>query len=92
MSFIDHSSIQRVSEDGGLESITLRSDLAARYTFLTETLLEGCNLIEISSIYKQSVELTDVLQTDKSETELLLEWEQRLREEVAQLEQEQQQQ
>lgn len=91
MSIIDHSSIQRVSEDGGLESITLRSDLAARYTFLTETLLEGLNLIEIPAVYKQSVELVDLVETNKSETELLLEWEQRLKDEVAQLEQQQQQ-
>lgn len=96
MPIIDHSSIKRVSADDGLESITLRSDLAARYTFLNETLLEGLGAIEIDPSFRQTFDLKDVVKNPdgtlvRDELAYLEEWKARLAEEVALLEQEQEQ-
>jgi hypothetical protein len=92
MAPIDHSAILRVSSDDGLESITLRSDLAARYTFLNETLLEALGAVAITPAYREPLALTDVCVSDPavSEHEYLQQWEARLRAEVDQLEQLQQ--
>lgn len=94
MPIIDHSSIKRVSQDEGLESITLRSDLAARYTFLNETLLEGLDAVKIDNKFKQTIDLKDIIRDiDGSiiidEDKYLEEWEKRLAQEVAAIEKEQ---
>lgn len=91
---IDHASIKRISADKGLESITLRSDLAARYTFLNETLLEGIGAVEVDSKFKSSVDLHDVVTEQDGmpivdEHAYLEKWEARLQEEVALLEKQQ---
>jgi hypothetical protein len=97
MPIIDHSSIKRVSSDGGLESITLRSDLAARYTFLNETLLEGLGGIKIDEKFKQTIDLKDLIKDENGniiidEQAYLEEWQQRLQKEVALIEAEQKEQ
>lgn len=92
MTIIDHSSIKRVSQDDGLESITLRSDLAARYTFLNETLLEGIGAVSVDDRFKTMLGLKEIIRDDDNtlitdETAFLRRWEQRLQADVAQLEQ-----
>lgn len=92
MTIIDHSSIKRVSQDDGLESITLRSDLAARYTFLNETLLEGIGAVAVDNRFRTMLGLKEVVRDDAGqlitdETAYLRRWEQRLQTEVRQLEQ-----
>ena len=92
MAIIDHSSIKRVSQDDGLESITLRSDLAARYTFLNETLLEGIGAVTVDDRFRTMLGLKEVVRDDAGqlitdETAYLRRWEQRLQTEVRQLEQ-----
>ena len=84
----DHSSILRVSGDS-LESITLRSDLAARSSFLVGTLLEGVGVIEPSPSGSTTVELSDVIQTGISDTEYLEQWKERLEKEVDECEKQQ---
>lgn len=94
MPIIDHSSIKRVSQDDGLESITLRSDLAARYTFLNETLLEGLGGVKIDDKFKQAIDLKDIIKDAEGniildEDKYLEDWKKRLEQEVAAIENEQ---
>lgn len=87
MSIIEHSSIKRVSQDDGLESITLRSDLAARYIFLNETLLEGLGVVQVDDKFKKMLDLKEVIKDEDNniildEMEYLRKWENQLKEEV----------
>lgn len=92
MTIIDHSSIKRVSQDDGLESITLRSDLAARYIFLNETLLEGIGAVKVDDKFRTMLGLKEIIKDENNnpitdETEYLRKWKATLEKEVAQLEQ-----
>lgn len=94
MTIIEHSSIKRVSHDDGLESITLRSDLAARYTFLNETLLEGIGALKVDEKFKTMLNLKEIIKDENNnlitdEIEYLRKWQEKLQKEVSQLESEQ---
>lgn len=94
MTIIEHSSIKRVSQDDGLESITLRSDLAARYTFLNETLLEGIGALKVDEKFKTMLNLKEIIKDENNnlitdEIEYLRKWQEKLQNEVSQLESEQ---
>lgn len=94
MTIIEHSSIKRVSQDDGLESITLRSDLAARYTFLNETLLEGIGALKVDEKFKTMLNLKEIIKDENNnlitdEIEYLRKWQEKLQKEVSQLESEQ---
>lgn len=87
MAIIDHSSIKRVTQDDGLESITLRSDLAARYIFLNETLLEGIGAVKVDDKYKQTIDLKEVIKYEDGkvivdEMEYLKKWQDKLQKEI----------
>lgn len=91
MPIIDHSSIKRVSQDDGLESITLRSDLAARYIFLNETLFEGLGAIEIDQRFREMVGLKEIIKDRDGnlivdEMKFLENWESQLQNDVNELE------
>ena len=61
--------IKRVSADHGLESITLRSDVAARYILLNEALLNATGFIKQDSLDKYRVSLKEVLLDEKIKDE-----------------------
>ncbi|QPG74346.1 hypothetical protein FOA43_001673 [Brettanomyces nanus] len=84
MSSVDDSSIKRVTKDGGLESITLRSDLAVRYVFLNESLLDAFNLIKRDENEESSIGLKETLVTEKiaNEEKYLSDWAERLKQDV----------
>lgn len=73
---IDNSSIKRVTPEGGLESITLRSDIAARYILNQEALLGAFNLEKSSDPNDWSVGLKETLLDEKiaDDTEYLKKW------------------
>ncbi|GME77188.1 unnamed protein product [Ambrosiozyma monospora] len=93
MTFIDHSAIKRTTKDGGLESITLRSDLAARYILQNEALLELFNIIKTPDdpIYKTGITLKESFPEEKITdlNEYLTKWRDQLSEEVKQMESQQ---
>lgn len=94
MTIIEHSSIKRVSQDDGLESITLRSDLAARYTFLNETLLEGIGVLKVDEKFKTMLNLKEIIKDENNnliidEIDYLRKWQDKLQTEISKLEDEQ---
>lgn len=80
----DGPNIKRVSSDHGLESITLRSDVAARYIFLNEALLSATGFIKQDSLDKWRLSLKEVLVDEKikDETRYLEKWVSELEKEI----------
>ncbi len=80
----DGPNIKRVSSDHGLESITLRSDVAARYIFLNEALLSATGFIKQDNLDKWRLSLKEVLVDEKikDETRYLEKWVSELEKEI----------